>query len=810
MKSLILYCLLFMFMLPALPANSKDSISAKMTDLVISYRTPQASEVTMVWGINEWNTPPGKYLPPGSYLKDKLAYTLMQASGDSFRLALRVPENTQVDYVLWLSKDKHGQPFDWWDDNHKSTYHAIATTKKTRSFDTEIIQKFAKPSFNLLTYGIWALGFALGINLMLLAIRRPLFSKAFDRDYFNRLLGQAFSLFMLMLIIRIQLNKLHIKGFYLAAGSVYYDLITIVAIVIGMAALFKLSRSEKIRRAGFIFFTALFVFMALLSLINIEMVRTIGRPVTYAWFYYSDFLKSNEAQMALKENLKPKFILNLLMLLCAFVLMAFPLTLMLRQLITRRSLNKSALITGTLCLFLLLVGKWQISSGKLQLSKVQNPLLAFINSIYTSGQTTPLLTMKIPEPVAKRINGMHTPARVQAFNDKPKHIILFVLESTPAEYLGAYQSKFNVTPNLTAWSQHARIFDNLYAVTPSTPASLFTMAAGIYPMISYKSPTYEYPGADYVTLAALAQPAGRQCAAISSTSWHFSGMDSFLVKQGFYPVENYKDVRCEGLVFTSRWSMLDGVDDRCMAKAIAERLDGAKDSASIQIAWTMQTHYPYFYSGDEKKYTATNPDLNRYLNALQNIDEAFGILMDGLSTKKRLSETMVIVVGDHGEAFGRHDQITHASKIYEENLHIPCMIIWPGHFHGDRDNRIGSIIDIAPTILHAAGISIPTNWQGQSLLGSSSKEQAFFFSPYSNFLFGTRKDNWKLIYDAMDNSFELYDLAADPMESNNVSAQYPEKVEQGYLDIAAWVQYHNTFMNNLLKSVPTSNRSGEN
>src|ERR1041385_6246555 len=117
-------------------------------------------------------------------------------------------------------------------------------------------------------------------------------------------------------------------------------------------------------------------------------------------------------------------------------------------------------------------------------------------------------------------------------------------------------------------------------------------------------------------------------------------------------------------------------------------------------------------------------------------------------------------MGDHGEAFGSHDQITHASKIYEENLHIPFVLINPA-FTQRNLTQIGGIVDVAPTIMSVLGLSVPEKWQGQNLFAGKN-ERTYFFCPWSDYLFGYREGDKKFIYNATTNKTEVYDLKADP------------------------------------------------
>jgi arylsulfatase A-like enzyme len=210
--------------------------------------------------------------------------------------------------------------------------------------------------------------------------------------------------------------------------------------------------------------------------------------------------------------------------------------------------------------------------------------------------------------------------------------------------------------------------------------------------------------------------------------------------------------------------------------------------------WTMMTHFPYFAAGDERDFHVSDRAFNRYLNALARGDEALGRLLLTLQERGLSDSTLVVVLGDHGETFGQHHQRGHGLKIYEENLHVPLLLICPPLFHGERLDTVGGLIDVAPTALRILGRRAPPVWQGRDLFGSDRTGRTYFYAPFSDNLFGFRDGNLKLIYSASYDQTEVYDLEADPGEQRNLAAESADFVRVGQQRLAAWAQYQDHFV----------------
>jgi len=153
-----------------------------------------------------------------------------------------------------------------------------------------------------------------------------------------------------------------------------------------------------------------------------------------------------------------------------------------------------------------------------------------------------------------------------------------------------------------------------------------------------------------------------------------------------------------------------------------------------------------------------------------------------LKDKGIYDNTMIIVTGDHGESLGEHGIFGHGTRSFEEFIHVPFVMKMPG---GDRSRQdIPALIqgiDIMPTILEVAGITVPHTAQGKSLLPLLANPELelneYVFGENHNIAF-VRSSRWKLIVERqaegeLEEEPVLFDLANDPLELKNVKDLNP-------------------------------------
>jgi len=172
--------------------------------------------------------------------------------------------------------------------------------------------------------------------------------------------------------------------------------------------------------------------------------------------------------------------------------------------------------------------------------------------------------------------------------------------------------------------------------------------------------------------------------------------------------------------------------------------------------------------------------ISQYDGAIGYLDEQLDRLFTELKRRGIYDESLIIVTSDHGEAFGDRNLIQHGTSTYQDQVHVPLLVKYPGPPRGAVVNTPVSSVDLMPTILTAAAIPLPKGLEGQSLDKITEDDSRVVLAetfPNAHFVelaprfrrieraavSGSRK----LIVSTAGKR-ELYDLASDPRETTNL------------------------------------------
>jgi arylsulfatase A-like enzyme len=173
-----------------------------------------------------------------------------------------------------------------------------------------------------------------------------------------------------------------------------------------------------------------------------------------------------------------------------------------------------------------------------------------------------------------------------------------------------------------------------------------------------------------------------------------------------------------------------------------------------------------------------------YLATVQSVDDNVGRVLGYLETNGLAQNTIVIYTSDQGFFLGDHGMYD-KRFMYEESLRMPFLVRWPAAIQaGSRSDAIAINADFAPTFLEAAGLPVPGDMQGRSLLPvlqgrtprdwRTSMYYRYYHDPgHHNTAahYGVRTRTHKLIHYWKQNQWELFDLVHDPHELHNLYGQ---------------------------------------
>ena len=359
--------------------------------------------------------------------------------------------------------------------------------------------------------------------------------------------------------------------------------------------------------------------------------------------------------------------------------------------------------------------------------------------------------------------------------DKP-NIVLITLDTTRADHLPCHGYPDVKTPHLDSLARKGILFEQCTASSPLTLPSHASMMTGLYP--TYHGVRVNGNTAlsgEHLTLAELFVQQGYQCGAFIGA---FVLDGRWGLKQGFHHYDDQFDLK--------KYKQLDlALVQRPGNEVVDAALSWLKEQKENPFfAWIhlYDPHTPY--EPPEPYFSEYNTGRSGlYDGEIAFTDEQVGRCVSWMKENGLYKNTIIAIMGDHGEGLGSHGELAHGYYIYDYAIQVPFLIVTP--FEKFQNIRIPSqvrTIDIYPTLLEMVGIGVPEENQGESLLdiifhpnkNKNSYAYSESFSPNIHYgwspLYSLRNSQYKYI-DAP--RAELYNLSEDPEELNNVKDEIP-------------------------------------
>ena len=358
----------------------------------------------------------------------------------------------------------------------------------------------------------------------------------------------------------------------------------------------------------------------------------------------------------------------------------------------------------------------------------------------------------------------------------PPNVLVVTLDTLRADHVGAYGYGAAKTPVIDGLAARGARFAHATTTTPLTLAAHTSLFTGTFP---------GYHGVR------------------DNTGFHVD--DGLTTMAEVFAAKGYRTGGFVGaFVLDGRWGISQGfadyVDNFDLSEDVGPGLDSIQrrgdEVVTRALAWLGQTdtrpffgwvhlydpHAPYEAPAE---FAAQFPagHVGAYDAEIAYTDSQVGRLLQALETSGRLANTIVVVLGDHGEQLGEHREQAHGFFVYDASVQIPLVMAGPGISPRVVPDQV-RIVDVMPTVLDLAGVSGPPVMQGATLRPALGGERlsllALSESWYPRFHYG-----WSELTAVRDGQFkfilaptrELYDITADPGERTNLATSNQAKAD---------------------------------
>lgn len=366
------------------------------------------------------------------------------------------------------------------------------------------------------------------------------------------------------------------------------------------------------------------------------------------------------------------------------------------------------------------------------------------------------------------------------------NLILVTVDSLRADHLGFMGYERDTTPQLDPIAEQAAVFTRAYSQDSGTGPSFWSLMNGKTPFQVALSDTAPFPpsiGEDETTLAEHLSAAGYTTHAVlcgyvfNDRHWN--------IRRGF---EHYLEV-CG-----RRTDLLaEDTADRAIA-----RLAEAREGEGPFLMW-VHFYDPHHDYTDHPGTDFGSDTMATYDEEIRYTQEHLARFVDE-ARQDTDRDTYIAISADHGENFNEHGRAPHARNLYVNVTHVPLLVLGPDVTPSRIDSPV-ALNDVFPTFLELAGVSIPAETTHGSLVGAFTGEPVdqnryvFQENSYSRPRRDVKAvvwDRYHLLLDLTQDSVELYDIVADPGETENLVGRGLEVESQLLEVLQAFLQTTNT------------------
>lgn len=293
-----------------------------------------------------------------------------------------------------------------------------------------------------------------------------------------------------------------------------------------------------------------------------------------------------------------------------------------------------------------------------------------------------------------------------------KNIVLVTIESLSADFMAAFGSTDNITPNLDSLAAEGICFDNLFATGNRTVRGLEAVTLCVPPAAG-ESIIKRPDNAGLFTIGSILREKGYSTTFVYGGFSYFDNMEAFFSGNGYAILDKNKFLP-EDITFDNIW----GTCDEDSYNVTLKHLDrmASEGKPFFTHIMTISNHRPYTYPDGRIEFEG-NPMSRKA--AVKYTDYALGKFISDASGKDWFDDTVFIILADHcASSAGR-------TSIPLDGYHIPAIMYAPGFIEPRHIEKVCSQIDLMPTLFSLLGFSYDAPFNGRNVLSPDFRERAF-------------------------------------------------------------------------------------
>jgi len=450
------------------------------------------------------------------------------------------------------------------------------------------------------------------------------------------------------------------------------------------------------------------------------------------------------------------------------------------------------------------------------------------------------------------------------------NIIFIIIDAVRARNVGAYGYDKPTTPNIDNIAQQGVLFRNAYSCTNSTDSSLTSIFSGIYPVghgiLHHGGGLGDEEVKAFIQSGTKLLPEILRSEGYSTIAldwlgrWHRSGYDYYsgtkdskgsrLIEHVTEMMSAHKSPRLfvRGMIYLRRrvrreayaakpmtdlaidliaknptqpffllihyWDVHQGPKPPRHYSHLFRHLDysfmpGSTDKIRNVIRLPHETSSIRLARAVLMRNETVGERIREYDASIRYVDDEIGRLMETLSKRGIVDQTLVILTSDHGESLSEHQIYFDHHGLYEVSIHVPLIVRYPEVLPGGKAvEGFVQHVDLVPTILDLVDIKRPSeDFDGESLMslirtGKELRSSVYAEEAYAERKIGIRTKKYQYIKAPTEESAvcrlcnrihggveELYDLESDPEQNHNLVEDKPETAKALRNLLSEWVAY---------------------